>query len=142
MESKEILGRRLKSVREMRGLSMADLARKIDELAAELRSEWNLGLGGICGLVSLLEEHGVKVMEIDADESFDGLSGTANGCPVIILNRNFVAERKRFTALHELGEYWRKSHDGRNEFEPTKTDWTYINRALKYYENHSKQQPK
>ena len=92
--------------------TIVDSDRQVCELATQLRGEWNLGMGGICGLVNLLEEHGVKVMEIDADESFDGLSGMANGCPVIILNRNFVAERKRFTALHELGHIVMRFGDG------------------------------
>ena len=52
---------------------------------------------------------------------------------------NFIGAHTHRWQLNDKGEYWRKSHDGRNEFEPTKTDWTYINRALKYYEKQSKQ---
>ncbi|MBR4648337.1 MAG: ImmA/IrrE family metallo-endopeptidase [Bacteroidales bacterium] len=83
--------------------TVVDSEDKVCELAAQLRKEWELGLGGICGVVNLLESHGVKVQEIEAGEDFDGLSGFANGCPVIILNKNYTPERKRFTALHELG---------------------------------------
>ena len=85
---------------------------QVSELATRLRKEWNLGMGGICGLVNMMEEHGVKVMEIEASENFDGLSGIANDCPVIILNKSFMPERKRFTALHELGHLVMKFADG------------------------------
>lgn len=58
----------------------------------------------ISNIIELLEEHKIKVIEIDAPESFDGLSGFAGKeRPFIILNKHFPPERKRFTALHELG---------------------------------------
>lgn len=77
---------------------------QVKEAAAELRKIWNIGTDGIVNVIELLEEHGVKVMEIDAPASFDGLSSMVNNLyPVIILNNNFCSERKRFTALHELG---------------------------------------
>ena len=41
---------------------------------------------------------------VDAPASFDGLSSLVNDIyPVVVLNKNFNSERKRFTALHELG---------------------------------------
>lgn len=73
------------------------------ELAARLRDDWNLGKSGISNVIGLLEEHGILVVETDASEDFDGLSGSADGSPVIVLNKNFTTERKRFTAFHELG---------------------------------------
>ena len=77
---------------------------QVKENAAKLRQIWNIGTDGIVNVIELLEEHGVKVMEIDAPDSFDGLSSMVNNLyPVIILNKNFCSERKRFTALHELG---------------------------------------
>lgn len=92
--------------------TIVDNEQQVTELASRFRKEWDLGLGGICGLVNMMEEHGVKVMEIEASENFDGLSGIANGCPVIILNKNFMPERKRFTAMHELGHLIMKFADG------------------------------
>ena len=74
------------------------------EAAVELREKWNVGTDGIVNVIELLEEHGIKVMEIKAPDSFDGLSSMVNNkYPVIVLNKNFSSERKRFTALHELG---------------------------------------
>ena len=43
-------------------------------------------------------------MEFDAPGSFDGLSSVVNEIyPVVILNKSYSSEIKRFTALHELG---------------------------------------
>jgi Zn-dependent peptidase ImmA (M78 family)/DNA-binding XRE family transcriptional regulator len=72
-------------------------------LSKSLRDEWNLGEDSIVNVIELLEEHEVKVIEIEADNNFDGLSVfIEDNIPVIVLNKNFEPERKRFTALHEL----------------------------------------
>lgn len=77
---------------------------QVKEAALKLRDFWNIGSDGIINVIDLLEEHGIKVIEIDAPDSFDGLSSMVNDVyPVIVLNRTFSSERKRFTALHELG---------------------------------------
>lgn len=77
-----------------------------DVLAAAkmLKQKWNLGEDGIHNVLETLEDHHIKVIEIDTDTDFDGLSGFVNiEIPFIVVNKNFPAERKRFTALHELG---------------------------------------
>lgn len=52
----------------------------------------------------LIESHGVVIIEIDNIEKFDGVSLlTDNGIPVIIINKSFSNDRKRFTLAHELG---------------------------------------
>ena len=72
--------------------------------AKELRKEWNLGNDGITDVIGLLESKGIKVIEFDATTDFDGLSGKIGNDIVIVLNSNInPTERKRFTALHELG---------------------------------------
>ena len=72
--------------------------------AQKLRKEWNLGEAGIVNVIELLENHGIKVVEVDAPRSFDGFSAYVNGkYPVIVLNKTFPPERKRLTAAHELG---------------------------------------
>lgn len=69
-----------------------------------LLDKWNLGINALPNVIEILEENHIKVVEIDADENFDGLSAWANKrIPVIVINKNFTVERKRFTALHELG---------------------------------------
>jgi len=75
------------------------------EIAAEkLLQAWKLGLNAIPVVVDVLEDNGVKVIEFDGVLDFDGLSGFADGkIPVIVINKNFPADRKRLTSLHELG---------------------------------------
>ena len=74
------------------------------KLVQKIRENWDLGEDGITDVISLLENHGIKVIEFDAPSEFDGLSGTAGDDIVIVLNSNIhPTERKRFTALHELG---------------------------------------
>lgn len=88
----------------------------VKKSASNLRKDWNLGTDGIVNVIDLLEEHGAKVIEIDAPASFDGLSSMVNGIyPVVILNKNFSSERKRFTALHELGHIILKFPDSISE---------------------------
>lgn len=73
-------------------------------VASKLRNDWKLGEDAISNITFLLEENGIKVIHLDAETEFDGLSGFINKTvPVIIVNKNATAERQRFTALHELG---------------------------------------
>jgi len=73
-------------------------------IVEEVKSLWKLGQDGIPYVIEMLEEHCVKVIEMDAPDTFDGLSGfVGNNKPIIVLNRKFPVERKRFTAMHELG---------------------------------------
>ncbi len=73
-------------------------------IAEEVKNLWKLGQDGIPYVIEMLEEHCVKVIEMDAPDTFDGLSGfVGDSKPIIVLNKNFPVERKRFTAMHELG---------------------------------------
>lgn len=75
----------------------------VEEAAEKLLDAWSLGLNGIPHVYEMLEDNEIKIHEIDAPADFDGLSGHANGSiPVIVVNKNYPAVRKRFTALHEL----------------------------------------
>lgn len=79
-------------------------ANDVKNQAKRLRDLWNLGEDGISNVVSILEENNIKVIELDASDDFDGLSGFINKKnPIIVLNKNFPSERLRFTAFHELG---------------------------------------
>lgn len=76
----------------------------VENAANQLLAEWNLGHNALPNVIDLLEDKEIKVVEIDAPEEFDGFSGWADGkYPVIVLNKAFNLERKRLTALHELG---------------------------------------
>jgi Zn-dependent peptidase ImmA (M78 family)/transcriptional regulator with XRE-family HTH domain len=79
----------------------------IEEAAQTLRNTWELGTGPLSNLIELLDDHHVKVLEIESTEEFDGFCTWVNGknIPLIVLNKaklNGAPDRKRFTALHEL----------------------------------------
>lgn len=79
-------------------------SKDVENSVEHLLHQWGLGINTLPNIIEILEDKDIKVVEIDADEKFDGLSGWANNViPVIIINKNFTVERKRFTALHELG---------------------------------------
>ena len=84
----------------------------LEEAVNHLLTSWKLGFNALPNVIDLLEEKEVKVIELDTDENFDGLSGWANdGIPIVVVNQNFPIERKRFTALHELGHLVLKFND-------------------------------
>jgi Zn-dependent peptidase ImmA (M78 family)/DNA-binding XRE family transcriptional regulator len=76
----------------------------IENAVAQLLHTWDLGINALPNIIEILEDKDIKIVEIDVDEKFDGLSGWANETiPIIVVNKNFSVERKRFTCLHELG---------------------------------------
>jgi Zn-dependent peptidase ImmA (M78 family)/DNA-binding XRE family transcriptional regulator len=79
----------------------------VEHIAIELRKAWQLGNAAIFNLIELLEDNKIKVIEIESDDAFDGLSAWANdgAIPVIVLNNSIIRslDGKRFTVLHELG---------------------------------------
>jgi Zn-dependent peptidase ImmA (M78 family) len=79
-----------------------DAIQKAEDAAKEVRKQWNLGDDPIHSVYEMLEEKGLKVVEIEEDEGFDGLAALWNGQPIIALNHRFPIERRRFNALHEL----------------------------------------
>lgn len=79
----------------------------VEAAANQLRDSWNLGGDPIANVIELLEEHHVKVIEIDSTVALDGFSTYVNDTiAVIVLNKRKLddcPDRKRWTALHELG---------------------------------------
>ncbi len=79
----------------------------VEQAVNVLLKKWYLGFNALPNVIELLEDKEVKVIELDADLAFDGLSGWAfqgeKRVPLIVVNHNYTIERKRFTALHELG---------------------------------------
>lgn len=94
---------------DLSGLSPEDetaLAAGAEQAAQKVRQAWKLGEAPLSNVQELLEEHGVKVKEVETDESFNGFSGWADEhTPVVVLASwlNGDLPRKRLTALHELG---------------------------------------
>jgi len=75
----------------------------VEKAGLKLIKEWKLGFDPIPNVVEMLEANAVRVIEIDAPDAFDGLSTFVGNIPVVVVNKNYTIERKRFTALHELG---------------------------------------
>ncbi|MBU2553174.1 MAG: XRE family transcriptional regulator [Bacteroidetes bacterium] len=76
----------------------------VEEAVNTIRKAWQLGLSALPNVIDLLEDNEIKVVEADAPEAFDGFSGWADShIPVIVINKHYSIERKRLTALHELG---------------------------------------
>lgn len=79
---------------------------EIEKAATEVRIAWGIGTGAVANTIELLEDQHIKVVEVSAGvDSFDGMQTWIEGkVPVIAINRDQVisADRKRFTAMHEL----------------------------------------
>jgi len=75
----------------------------VEAAALELIKGWNLGFDPIPNVIEMLEDNGIRVIEMEAPVEFDGLSTYVGKIPVVVINKNYSVERKRFTALHELG---------------------------------------
>ncbi len=77
----------------------------VENIVLKLRKHWDIGIDPIHNIIQVLEDKEIKVIELeDVDEKFDGLACFANSkYPIIVVNKNFPVERKRFTLLHELG---------------------------------------
>lgn len=77
---------------------------EVEKAAEQLRDEWRLGRDPIEHLTEVLEDHGIKVVMLEAAHRFDGLSCFANdGIPVLVVRKGGPVDRLRFSLAHELG---------------------------------------
>lgn len=83
---------------------------EIDIYADKLRQEWGLGTTPISNVIEMLEDNHIKLFQIKSSVELDGFSTIATVSeekyPVVVLNKtklDNVQDRKRWTALHELG---------------------------------------
>lgn len=80
----------------------------VEDVAKKLRIALNLGLDPIPNMVGLLEDMGIKCLQIFASEEFDGLTAiigtdaTDKNHIGIVVNTFFDVVRQRFTVAHEL----------------------------------------
>ncbi|MCR9053850.1 MAG: helix-turn-helix domain-containing protein [Phaeodactylibacter xiamenensis] len=103
LELEEILGIGIGFTNPIADIQITQIE-NAEEAACRLMEAWKLGNNPIPNIVEMLEEHNIKVVMVDADRQFDGLSTMVNGrIPVIVVNRNWDTLRVRFTVLHELG---------------------------------------
>ncbi|ORB34424.1 helix-turn-helix domain-containing protein [Mycobacterium persicum] len=69
-----------------------------------IRAQWRMPLGPVVNLTRWLEGAGVLVFEEDfGTHRIDGLSQWVGDHPVMLINANAPADRKRLTKAHELG---------------------------------------
>ncbi len=104
LEVEEILGKNKKLVPQMRCELLSNPSQMRD-LANMLREEWKLGCDAIGNVQDVLESNGIIVICTEAPSGFDGVSGIINGKDyIVVLNKlQEHVERRRFTAMHELG---------------------------------------
>lgn len=76
-----------------------------EELAADVRDAWGLGLGPIPDMVGVLEMHGVIPVEVAGhSDQLDAFSVWVAGRPMVFLSTDKQSgSRRRFDAAHELG---------------------------------------
>lgn len=104
LEIEEILGKNKTRIEQVEGSTISSIS-EMRDLAIKIRNDWNLGIDAIANVQDTLEGRGIKLIHITAPEGFDGVSGIVNDDDFIVVlnNKKDHVERKRFTAMHELG---------------------------------------
>ena len=76
----------------------------VEAAAAGLREEWDVGWDPIANLTELLEDHGIKILEVErSDSRFDGCAfWYGDQFAAIVVNSRVSTDRKRFSLAHEL----------------------------------------
>jgi transcriptional regulator with XRE-family HTH domain len=72
--------------------------------AEKLLDKWDLGRGALHNLTGMLEDKGIRVIQVSSPVIFDGLSTYVGKMPVIVLHQDRPAAIKRFAAMYELGQ--------------------------------------
>ncbi|MBO0360835.1 ImmA/IrrE family metallo-endopeptidase [Hymenobacter sp. BT186] len=75
----------------------------VEQAVVHIQEAWELGMNPITSIIDTLEDKGVCVFSVPTSSAFNGLATFPNGLPVVVLNEHDTPERRRFTALHELG---------------------------------------
>jgi Zn-dependent peptidase ImmA (M78 family)/DNA-binding XRE family transcriptional regulator len=104
LDVEEIVGERQQfrmPPNEKRRISTIDDA---EIVAQNVRNLWKLGMDPIENVIDIFEQNGIKVGEIDGTDNFDALTFSFDdGTPVIVVKKNVVGDRMRFSLAHELG---------------------------------------
>lgn len=88
LELEQILGIEIRFVNPIGNIQIQSQV-DIEHAAETLRKDWGFGTGPLSNVIELMEDHHVKVLEIDSSEEFDGFSTWVNGksIPLIVLNK-------------------------------------------------------
>lgn len=104
IELEKIIGKQPSVKNPLKGFTINN-KEDVEKAAQELRETWKLGTDPLYNVLELLEDQGIKVIELESDNSIDGFSTWVNkSIPVIGLNskKKESLDRYRFTVLHEL----------------------------------------
>lgn len=93
--------------REIPAKTTIQTIKEAEDVAANLRKEWELNSWPIESVTQLLESKGFYVMEENIDDrKFDGLSGVVNNNALLIISKSGISvDCKRFNLAHELGHH-------------------------------------
>ena len=86
--------------------------------ALALRQRWDLSIDPIANLVGVLEDHFIHIIEVDAIETFDGISAVVRDndknllAAAIATRRGTPGDRHRLNIAHELGHLTLKLGEG------------------------------
>ena len=76
------------------------------EIAAkEVRDVHNLGDYPIPSVCRLLENFGIRVIQLSTDSRIDGLAGWFGDVPIVVVTSNLSNDRMRMNLAHELGHH-------------------------------------
>lgn len=107
IELEKLLNIDAQFVNPLKGWTPISSFNEVENAAAEVRRVWNIGSDAISNVIELLEDHHVKVIYINSGDAYDGMQTWVleYHVPVIAINESKVKsdDRKRFTAMHELG---------------------------------------
>jgi transcriptional regulator with XRE-family HTH domain len=97
-----------------------DRLEDVEKAAQDLRSAWSLGLDPVASVVGVLEDRRTHVLEIEANEKFDGLSAVATkdgevAAAAVVTRDGVPGERQRLNLAHELGHLVLKIGSGVDE---------------------------
>ena len=77
---------------------------QIEDLAAETRTLWGMGIGPISNLIAFSEANGIVIGKADIDQDVDGASNWRGNRPFVLLNSRIQScSRQRFSLAHEIG---------------------------------------
>ncbi|NOK58239.1 MAG: helix-turn-helix domain-containing protein [Chloroflexi bacterium AL-W] len=81
----------------------------VEEAAEAIRKRWDLGSEPISNVVTVLEDHHVYVLQVEAKEDFDGIAAVAHDdgqqilAAIVATRQGISGERQRLNLTHELG---------------------------------------
>lgn len=80
----------------------------VEKAADTIRTDWNLGKDQISSVTGVLENKLIHILEVDANEKFDGMAAVAyedhhvKGVAIVV-RKGTPGERQRLNLAHELG---------------------------------------